>query len=72
MTKQLESFKSYLEKFATQHQNDIKKNQEFRQHFQRMCARIGVDPLACMLNQTSSFDNLSSLSIPITHASVAI
>jgi len=46
MTKQLDSFKSYLEKFATQHQNDIKKNQEFRQHFQKMCARIGVDPLA--------------------------
>ena len=49
MSKQLESFKSYLETFAAQHQNDIKKNQEFRQHFQKMCARIGVDPLACKL-----------------------
>ncbi len=47
MSKQLESFKSYLEKFAVQHQADIKKDAEFRQHFQKMCARIGVDPLAC-------------------------
>lgn len=46
MSKQLESFKTYLEQFAAQHQSDIKKNAEFRQHFQKMCARIGVDPLA--------------------------
>lgn len=25
---------------------DIKKNAEFRKHFQEMCATIGVDPLA--------------------------
>lgn len=25
---------------------DIKKNAEFRGHFQQMCATIGVDPLA--------------------------
>jgi len=47
MGKQLESFKNYLEDFATKHKSDIKKNPEFRGHFQKMCARIGVDPLAC-------------------------
>ena len=47
MSKQLESFKTFLEKFAANHQADIKKNPEFRQHFQKLCARIGVDPLAC-------------------------
>jgi ESCRT-II complex subunit VPS22 len=31
-----------------QHANDIKKNPQFRAHFQRMCAQVGVDPLACM------------------------
>ncbi|XP_065053179.1 vacuolar-sorting protein SNF8-like [Rhopilema esculentum] len=46
MSKQLESFKTFLEKFAANHQADIKKNPEFRQHFQKLCARIGVDPLA--------------------------
>jgi ESCRT-II complex subunit VPS22 len=35
-----------LEEFAAKHKNEIKKNAEFRQHFQQMCARIGVDPLA--------------------------
>ena len=56
MTKQLEAFKSFLEKFAAKHQNDIRKNHEFRQHFQKMCARIGVDPLACKKsNFTVSF-----------------
>ena len=48
MSKQLESFKTYLEEFAIKHKSDIKKNAEFRGHFQQMCARIGVDPLACM------------------------
>lgn len=47
MGKQLESFKNYLEEFAAKHKTDIKKNPEFRGHFQKMCARIGVDPLAC-------------------------
>ena len=47
MGKLLESFKNYLEEFAVKHKTDIKKNPEFRGHFQQMCARIGVDPLAC-------------------------
>ncbi|XP_001641092.2 vacuolar-sorting protein SNF8 isoform X1 [Nematostella vectensis] len=46
MGKQLDSFKNYLEDFASKHKSDIKKNPEFRGHFQKMCARIGVDPLA--------------------------
>ena len=47
MSKQLDAFKTHLETFAANHKNDIKKNPEFRGHFQKMCARIGVDPLAC-------------------------
>ena len=47
MGKLLDSFKNYLEDFAAKHKADIKKNPEFRGHFQKMCARIGVDPLAC-------------------------
>ncbi|KAI7863407.1 vacuolar-sorting protein SNF8-like protein [Spinellus fusiger] len=43
---QLEVFKGHLEAFSWKHQKDIKKNPEFRAHFQRMCASIGVDPLA--------------------------
>lgn len=48
MGKQLESFKTSLEDFAGKYKQEIRKNQEFRGHFQQMCARIGVDPLACM------------------------
>lgn len=47
MGKQLESFKTSLEDFAGKYKQDIRKNPEFRGHFQKMCARIGVDPLAC-------------------------
>jgi len=46
MGKLLDSFKHYLEEFAAKHKTDIKKIPEFRGHFQQMCARIGVDPLA--------------------------
>jgi len=46
MVKQLDSFKNFLETFAAKHQSDIKKNPEFRQHFQKLCSQIGVDPLA--------------------------
>ena len=44
---QLDTFKKHLEEFASKHKNEIRKNPEFRNHFQQMCARIGVDPLAC-------------------------
>lgn len=46
MGKQLDSFKTSLEDFAGKYKQEIKKNPEFRGHFQQMCARIGVDPLA--------------------------
>ena len=47
MSKQLESFRGYLEEFATKHKDKIRKNPQFRGQFQEMCASIGVDPLAC-------------------------
>ena len=47
LTSQLDTFRSSLEDFASKHKSDIRKNAEFRGHFQQMCARIGVDPLAC-------------------------
>ena len=47
VTSQLDTFRKHLEIFASKHKNDIRKNGEFRGHFQQMCARIGVDPLAC-------------------------
>ena len=50
-------FKKHLEKFAAEHKNDIKSKPAFRAQFQQMCARIGVDPLACELytNRLMSF-----------------
>lgn len=42
----LEVFREKLESFASEYKNDIKKNAQFRRHFQEMCASIGVDPLA--------------------------
>ena len=45
----MEVFKKHLEKFAAEHKNDIKSKPDFRAQFQQMCARIGVDPLACEL-----------------------
>ncbi len=47
LTSQLDTFRNSLEQFASKHKSDIRKNAEFRGHFQQMCARIGVDPLAC-------------------------
>ncbi|KAJ7391837.1 ESCRT-II subunit protein snf8 [Desmophyllum pertusum] len=44
MGKQLDSFKTSLEDFAGKYKQEIRKNPEFRGHFQQMCARIGVDP----------------------------
>ena len=34
MTKQMENFRQNLEEFAREHREDIKKNPEFRKHFQ--------------------------------------
>ncbi|KAI8084213.1 EAP30/Vps36 family-domain-containing protein [Gilbertella persicaria] len=46
LQKQMEVFKTNLQEFATRHRKDIRKDPTFRAHFQRMCANIGVDPLA--------------------------
>ncbi|XP_054720475.1 vacuolar-sorting protein SNF8-like [Uloborus diversus] len=46
MTKQMETFRSNLQDFASKYKNKIRKNPEFRQQFQEMCAATGVDPLA--------------------------
>ncbi|XP_049614362.1 vacuolar-sorting protein SNF8 isoform X1 [Syngnathus scovelli] len=46
MSKQLETFKSNLEEFASKHKQEIRKSSQFRVQFQEMCATIGVDPLA--------------------------
>ncbi|OBZ90794.1 Vacuolar-sorting protein SNF8 [Choanephora cucurbitarum] len=42
----MEVFKVNLQEFAQKHRKDIRKDPTFRAHFQRMCANIGVDPLA--------------------------
>ena len=46
MAKQTETFRSKLEDFAHDHKTEIRKDPEFRRHFQEMCASVGVDPLA--------------------------
>jgi len=46
LTKQLDSFHSHLEEFAAKHKQEIKRDPAFRNQFQKMCASIGVDPLA--------------------------
>ncbi|XP_005532553.1 PREDICTED: vacuolar-sorting protein SNF8 [Pseudopodoces humilis] len=46
MSKQLETFRTHLEAFASKHKQEIRKSPEFRLQFQDMCATIGVDPLA--------------------------
>jgi len=43
---QLQNFQTNLENFAREHKQEIKRDPEFRRHFQEMCASIGVDPLA--------------------------
>jgi ESCRT-II complex subunit VPS22 len=43
---QLSVFRSLLQNFAQTHAKDIRSNPSFRAQFARMCAAIGVDPLA--------------------------
>ncbi|KAH8653424.1 EAP30/Vps36 family protein [Xylariales sp. PMI_506] len=43
---QLAVFRSLLQNFAATHAKDIRSNPSFRAQFARMCAAIGVDPLA--------------------------
>ena len=49
LNERLAFFKQNLEEFASKHKKDINKDPEFRHQFQQMCAKIGVDPLACSL-----------------------
>lgn len=42
----LAAFRDHLQTFASQHRADIRKDPAFRHQFQKMCAAIGVDPLA--------------------------
>lgn len=46
ISKALSSFKANLETFAQKHKKEINRNPQFRAQFQRMCSRVGVDPLA--------------------------
>lgn len=50
LTGQMAEFRTNLEKFAGKYKNNIKKNAEFRRHFQQMCASAGVDPLRSSAN----------------------
>lgn len=43
---QFATFHNSLQAFAHKHRKEIKSDPQFRMHFQRMCANIGVDPLA--------------------------
>ncbi|KPM34731.1 hypothetical protein AK830_g11850, partial [Neonectria ditissima] len=43
---QLDVFRSLLHQFAATHARDIRSDPAFRAQFARMCAAIGVDPLA--------------------------
>ncbi|KAI1723866.1 EAP30/Vps36 family domain-containing protein [Ditylenchus destructor] len=45
-SQQLEVFTTKLEEFAAKHRDEIRKNSQFRRHFQEMCTTVGVDPLA--------------------------
>lgn len=46
MSKQMETFRTNLQEFAGKYKKNIRKNPQFRQQFQEMCAAVGVDPLA--------------------------
>lgn len=43
---QLETFRSVLVEFSTRHRDDIRKDPALRHQFQKMCAGLGIDPLA--------------------------
>jgi ESCRT-II complex subunit VPS22 len=43
---QLQIMTDYLQDFALKHKKEIKTDPAFRNHFQKMCSSIGVDPLA--------------------------
>jgi ESCRT-II complex subunit VPS22 len=52
LSEQLNLFTTKLEEFAQRHRDEIRRNPQFRRHFQDMCASVGVDPLACRRART--------------------
>ncbi|KAK9383615.1 EAP30/Vps36 family-domain-containing protein [Kockiozyma suomiensis] len=46
LSEQLRTFQAALTKFAESHSNEIRSDPVFRSEFVKMCAAIGVDPLA--------------------------
>ena len=59
----LTSFRDTLLQFATSHASDIRRDPAFRHQFQKMCAAIGIDPLASTstASRTSSWNLLLGL-----------
>ncbi|KAI1144122.1 ESCRT-2 complex [Hypoxylon sp. FL0543] len=57
---QLSVFRSLLQQFAQTHAKDIRSNPQFRAQFARMCAAIGVDPLASSSSSNSAGGSGSS------------
>ncbi|KAH0608544.1 uncharacterized protein H6S33_001678 [Morchella sextelata] len=55
LTTQLSVFQAQLSHFARTHAADIRSNPAFRHEFARMCAAIGVDPLASSSGKKGSF-----------------
>ncbi|KAI1486161.1 EAP30/Vps36 family protein [Biscogniauxia mediterranea] len=51
---QLSVFRSLLQQFAQTHARDIRSDPSFRAQFARMCAAIGVDPLASSSGSNNS------------------
>ena len=51
---QLAVFRSLLQNFAQTHARDIRSDPSFRAQFARMCAAIGVDPLASSASPSAS------------------
>ena len=51
---QLSVFRSLVQRFSQTHSKEIRSNPSFRAQFARMCAAIGVDPLASSNHSSSS------------------
>ncbi|KAI1769579.1 ESCRT-2 complex [Hypoxylon sp. FL1150] len=57
---QLSVFRSLLQQFAQTHAKDIRSDPSFRAQFARMCAAIGVDPLASSSSSSSGAGGVAS------------
>lgn len=54
---QLSVFRTLLQQFAQTHAKDIRSDPSFRAQFARMCAAIGIDPLASSSSSSSATNN---------------